>query len=332
MNIICKFIILLFLLQFSSLQAAIESPNKYITKLAKTKSNLSEKYTKVANTIDSMFNVGTAHNEEDSDTHLCFITGVLLGKRDLVKNLNKTYKPNLKLKTEDNARQLRIIAISYDNFVYIAKSSLKKSNSELSHEWNLNCAGKHGLPNEYSIQDKQTTFFKYNKDSHTLEILGDIQDGFAQQLINAFNSHPKARTIALGSGGGSVKEALEAGWFIRRHRLDTTLWNGCYSACPLVFLGGVNRTIFSPYPVLGLHQIYKKNGMPLPTNDPVYASIYSYIKVMGANPKYVISNMLVATPTQMNEIMGYDSSLCKYNVATWIQRNCSNSEYGYPSP
>ncbi len=51
----------------------------------------------------------------------------------------------------------------------------------------------------------------------------------------------------LGSGGGYIDEAMKAGAYIRRKGLDTTLYNNCDSACPLVVMAGVERLNWSPY-------------------------------------------------------------------------------------
>ena len=63
-----------------------------------------------------------------------------------------------------------------------------------------------------------------------------------------------------GSGGGYIDEAMKAGAYIRRKELGTTLYINCDSACPLVFMAGVERLNWSPYPKLGFHQIYTPDG------------------------------------------------------------------------
>ena len=77
-------------------------------------------------------------------------------------------------------------------------------------------------------------------------MLGDITAGFAEGLARALAENAKIETVALGSAGGSLVDALKAGRMIRALGLNTTLWSNCYSACTIVFLGGERRRFGRP--------------------------------------------------------------------------------------
>ena len=142
------------------------------------------------------------------------------------------------------------------------------------------------------------TFYQVQNDGNVLQILGEIEAGFAQKLRKAIAENPSVKTVSLGSAGGSVYEALEAGRFIRKSGLSTTLWNNCYSACPLVFAGGKDRTIWSPYPSLGFHKVYAKTGA-VPVTSQVYRDIQIYLLDMGIAPGFFIGNMIKAEPEEI---------------------------------
>jgi hypothetical protein len=126
--------------------------------------------------------------------------------------------------------------------------------------------------------------------------------------------------VALGSPGGSVSEALAAGAEIRRRGLETTLWGNCYSACPLVFLAGTKRTIWSPYPELGFHKI-ALNGKPIPNEDLTYDVVMAYASKMGANAAVVFHFMTSAEPSEI--FSPTMDELCGAKIAMWVQRKCS---------
>lgn len=261
--------------------------------------------------------LGSGLNELHVEEHTCSILGRMLNKDALIENLEKS--TNFDLQNAD-FMTYGMAAHSLDNWVYTAKRLLKFDNDRRIEVWNLDCVGRMGITVSASIPNgSRKTFF--DVDGDTIRILGDVTPGFSEKLRNAVTSNPKVNTVALGSAGGSVYEALEAGLFIRRMGLTTTLYNNCYSACPLVFLGGVRRTIWSPYPKLGFHQMSLSDGQVVPFDDPNYSEITSYVRSMGADSEYVLNQMFAADPSQMNEPDHVE--FCQSRVATWVQRWCS---------
>jgi hypothetical protein len=274
---------------------------------------------KSANLIDDNHHIGTAHNEIDGREHSCYALGMLLGQEKNVLHLNINKNPIIRASDSDEAHALRVIAQSLENFIQATKYAINLSKDERIIEWNLDCTGHHKIPKN-PIPQSKNTFYQVKHDGKMLQILGNIEPGFSTKLQQAIEANPNIKVVALGSGGGLVKEALIAGQYIRSKNLETTLWNNCHSACPLVFLGGKARTIMSPYPYLGFHKIYTKQGA-IPNSDPIYREVANYTNSMGASSNYILKQMLSAEPSQMRIIKESDD-LCKFGVATWIQRVC----------
>lgn len=277
--------------------------------------------------IDGHTSAGTAFNEIDIPEHSCVVLGRLLGKGDLVKTLEISYAPDFSTRTTENASELRIMSNSLHNFANVARHVLEMSHDERVVTWNLDCAGKLGLPNDYIRQEGASSLYVIINDGKALKVLGDIELGFAQKIIDAIEANPRIEVVALGSGGGLVYEALKAGEFIRQKGLDTTLFNNCYSACPLVFMAGVQRQSWSPYPELGFHQISTASGEPVPFDSDVYRDIFHYLARMGVDPRFVLQQMWSAPPHGMTDVNGSDDALCAANIATWIQRGCTSRDY-----
>lgn len=270
-----------------------------------------------ADKFDKEFWIGTMFNDVDRPEHTCYSLGMLLGLDSNVRHL-RFDRSTRAARTSDEAHDLRVKAQSLDNFVSAANASLKESNEKRGIAWNLDCSAKYGV----AVQQKgDPTFYEVTNGGRGIKILGAIEAGFTAKLIATLARAPEAEFVALGSGGGSVAEAIAAGRLIRSKGMATTIWNNCYSACPLVFLGGVERHVHSQYSSFGFHQISTSAGA-IPKSSPVYARVADYIREMGANDQFVLAAMLRATPAQMNMINGADVQLCRARVATWIQRAC----------
>lgn len=292
------------------------------------KEALSKKFWQGAMDAGAYAQVGTAFNEIHVNEHSCYILGILLNRESEVRNLEISYESDVTDINEENAHDFQVMSVSIDNFVGNAERVLNLTRDERVLEWNLDCVGQLGIPKSaFLVQDRKSTFYVVKNDGHVLQVMGDIEQGFAQNVINAIEANPKVESVALGSGGGYVYEALKAGAYIRSKGLETVLWNGCYSACPLVFMGGVQRENWSPYPVLGFHQIYSQTGEAVPLDDQVYKDIYKYLVAMDIEPRYVIQKMWSAPPNDMALVEGGDEAPCTANVFTWVQRGCTGPGY-----
>ena len=266
---------------------------------------LADKYDLFANSIDSAFHIGTYFNELHIKEHSCYALGQLLGHADEVAGLRISDEADLASRTPENALQLRMSATSLENFVGVAREIIDMSQEKRALAWNLDCVGNYGIVRDES-QVGVKTFYEIESGDHVLRILGNIETGFSDRVIDAIEKNPDVKVVALGSGGGLVAEAIRAGRYIRATGLDTTLWNGCYSACPLVFMSGVNRHVRSPFPVFGFHQVSGKSGLAVSLDDPVYTTIAEYVNTMGVDSRYVLRSMSAAPPTGMKEVIGND--------------------------
>ena len=292
-------------------------PETVLTKEIREAKSLALSSQSAADKYDNQFWIGTMYNEVDLPEHTCYSLGILLGLDANVRHLR--FDRSMRIpRTSDDAHDLRVKAQSLDNFVSAANESLKKSSDKRAIAWNLDCSSKYGV----AVKQKGIpTFYELTNDGKGIRILGAIEAGFTEKLRAALAQAPRVEFVALGSGGGSVAEAIASGRLIRSKKLVTTVWNNCYSACPLVFLGGLNRYINSPYPSLGFHQMSTSSGA-ISTSSYAYIRVADYIREMGVNDKFVISAMLRATPAQMHMVNGADAQLCHARIATWIQRVC----------
>lgn len=282
----------------------------------------------VANRIDDVLGIGTMFNEIGVSEARCYAMGTILGLDGLVAHLDYLGDPDLETMSGENAHALRVQALRHANFAGITAGHVGVDRDEVAVKWNLDCPGRLGIPATASVEHTGTSsFYNIRNDGRTLMILGDIEQGFADKVIAALKANPSVEAVSLGSGGGYVLEAMRAGQYLRNKGYDTVLWNSCYSACPLVFMAGNLREIWSPYPDLGFHQVYDSNGLALSVSDPIYTSIELYLHRMGVEPRVIIEAMKSAPPNRMTLISGADPDLCKFNVATWVHRFCHSDSH-----
>lgn len=289
------------------------------------KQKLGDELWAFARQFDDNNHIGTMYNELHINEHFCFVLGHLLRRGELVSGAEITYDTDLTA-PEPDTQAIRVDGHSMHNFVAVAENLLKKTPDERVAEWNVDCVGQYGIPKDAYIQAATTSFYAVMNEGKVLRILGNIEVGFADKVQAALDANPTVEVVALGSGGGVVGEAIRAGMMIRDRKLTTTLWNNCYSACPLVFFGGHNRDIWSPYPRLGFHQIYTMESGAAPVDSDVYKVIAAYLTSMGVDARYVLLNMWAAGPAEMNYVDPNVSKVdfCEKGLATWVQRRCNN--------
>lgn len=256
---------------------------------------------------------GNFFNEYDIDEHRCSILGRMLGHADHISHLEREY-PDPDTATTILAYSIR----SLDNWIYTANQLYRISSDERATLWNLDCVGHMGIPADlYEQAGRGQTFYTVTQEGRALIVLGDVVAGFAQRLASALDANPDVEIVYLGSRGGEIYEALDAAAEIRRRRLSTALDGNCYSACPLVLLGGIERTLWSPYPELGFHQITTQHGEVL--SDPeIYSLIRSVAYAYGVDGSAVVAFMLAAGPNEV--YVPTAEQLCRANIFTWIQR------------
>ena len=261
--------------------------------------------------------VGQANDSIKFETHRCAILGRMLGVPEAIQHIENFEYPSLN--SASDAFEMLVFSLTLENWVAAARSSLKMNQDERKNTWNLDCVGQFGIAAELFIKsDKSNATFSLN--DRTLFVYGDIDLGFYKRLKLQLQSNPRIEEVSLGSGGGSVRDALLAGYEIRRLGLNTTIHGNCFSACPLVFMGGVKRVLWAAPHRLGFHQIYTGDGHAISEDDLIYDIARRYMNEMGISSQTVISWMLSSRPSEMFE--PDVSKLCEPKVSTFVQRIC----------
>ena len=258
--------------------------------------------------------LGTAFNEVDVEMHLCAILGRMVGHKDAIAHLEPPQP-----ETDASGREFAIAATSLGNWVIAARYHTSLSAGQKKRIWNLDCVGRMDIPQGLAVAVERGHGVIYDPDRRAIMVQGDITPGFAETVINAIARYPDAKVVSLGSGGGSVYDALEAGLAIRGAGLETELVNGCYSACPLVLAGGVTRFMWWPFEEVGLHQV-SLFGIGLPRDHRVYIDIAAYLDVMGVDASWVLQAMYSAPPSGMRIVN--EAERCAMRLITNHQRGC----------
>lgn len=259
--------------------------------------------------------IGNMYNEYHVLELTCSILGRMIGKEEFVAEIERSTEIDV---SNSNDLVTGLAARSLGNWVYIAGRLVDASEEHRIREWNLDCVGELGIPLIAFVGEQNNSTF-FDVEGKTLHVLGDVNAGFSERLKTVIRSNPQITTIALGSGGGSVTEAIEAGLFIRKRGLNTTLWNNCYSACTMVFISGLKREIWAPYPSLSFHQI-SVQGSPLPFDHPAYHRLAAYATAMGVDTRSFLILTMSALPSEFTT--PDVSTLCAFHIATWVQRRC----------
>ena len=277
-------------------------------------SDLAERYRNYAHSRGTTY-AGTLYNSYHIRRHECAILGRMLGKIEEVRHLEEMDLPDLS--QEPDPHLALITSMSLSNWAAKARSAISMTEAERIYFWNLNCSGAEGIPRSAAIGDSPAPTFEV--DETHLIVRGPVERGFADALIAALAANPGVTDVALGSGGGNVGEAVRAGRAIRERRLRTQLTDQCYSACPLVFLGGSDRYLWAGSDRLGFHQL-SSQGVALPAEHEAYTIIRAYVSEMGADGEWVTAAMLAASPNEMNYVP--TEGLCDVGVATFVQYVC----------
>jgi hypothetical protein len=70
---------------------------------------------------------------------------------------------------------------------------------------------------------------------------GSFQRGASEAVKRAFDANPHARLLQIEGPGGWVGEAVRANQLLRERGIETEAIGTCFSACSIVFAGGVRR-------------------------------------------------------------------------------------------
>lgn len=204
------------------------------------------------------------------------------------------------------------------SWAHLAEQVLGSSADQLAETWELQCNGQHGIPEGLVVAawDTRATF---RLDGRRLYVLGDIEPGFYEEFAEVVAAN-EIGFVMLGSRGGSVEDAMQAGGLIRRLGLATELYGDCESACPLLYFSGAEPRIQRlPLYRLGFHRI-SAGGAAIPLDHEIYEIVAAFIDAMGVNSDYILTAMRDTPP----ENMYYPPYqwLCDAN-AGWFYGNCT---------
>jgi len=129
---------------------------------------------------------------------------------------------------------------------------------------------------------------------------GYIDTGATARLRHVLDAeHVRNAVVYFDSPGGHVVEAMDLGRELRNRGFATSVgvrMNGaaapragrCYSACPIAYAGGVQRSL-EPGSVLGTHRA--ANSVPVPDEaafqEVVTGQVKDYLVQMGVSPALV---------------------------------------------
>lgn len=267
------------------------------------------------------FGAATGLNGLDAEKHRCAILGRMLGFRSEIKEAEYLHEPPLSNEV-DAFTQLEY-SFSLDSWVSQAKIALSLSPSERSTVWNLECPGKYGIPRSAVTSAGETRGEFEITESGTLMVYGDINAGFHERFVTILNENPAIKSVWLGSGGGSIRDAILSGLEIRRRGLATQLFSACFSTCPLLFAAGATRTIYPDQGEksvsIGFHQISSSDGS-ISLDSPAYLEVAKYLTAMGSDGEKVVSWMKRAGPEEM--YTPGPEALCSAGLATFVYHVC----------
>lgn len=268
----------------------------------------------------------------------CMALAVSLGLQTHTSDLNdallRTVDQGLKSIDPDKQSWIALWVVIF--FEFLGRDVTDENREAM---WDLSCAGQTVTTAfEYSIKipddariatGLRSGFAEYDQMRRTINILGEVTEGYAGRIEAALASFPQAQSIGLGSGGGNVGEAVRAGQLVREAGLKTELIAKCESACPLVFLGGVERIIWHPPSEVGFHMLSVDMINPLPEGHEGYDLVRDFVYSMGANGESYVSWMLRARPETF--FIPPVEQLCEANIVTWAQTTCTGAEVVPPN-
>jgi len=187
------------------------------------------------------------------------------------------------------------------------------------------------LPDGTPLEDTergrmQYIFMKDRNDVPFIVANGNLETGSAEEFKRFDQTHEQeARYLFLVSHGGLVREALQMGRYIRDRTIKTVIPREgfCFSACPLVLAGGVERVTY-PDSWVGLHQIYLAGGQK-PSADEAFetgqrsvADIMVYLESLDVDP--LVWRLAIDTPPDQIHMLSKDE-LIETKLATIVSRN-----------
>lgn len=300
-----------------------------------------------ANEYDDNYHIGTYNYGIDYAEHSCHTLGFLLhgskysSRFEKLRSHDDDFLKDLKLLEDINTTEydigiisfgVRLFSTSVGHYVSRVKDILEMTEHERVELWNLDCVEQFDLGSEAYVQNnavQSANFVHQNNGFADLRYTGEIDNNFYDKLVQALKKYPDSESLSIGSGGGSVVNAMAAGYLLKAKGIDVRLHSDCYSACPLVFIAGERRIMEQrPRIKLGFHQMYSViDNKIILAPISVYNDIQDYIIDMDPtiDTSAFIDLMLSADPNNIT-YPEYEY-LCSTSIASWVQRNCSAPYY-----
>lgn len=271
--------------------------------------------------------IGMMHLEAK---HKCAVLGGLLGVA--LPDTQDFQTPDTRRKIFDAAKLLPdddddvLFAVHVlDRWISYAKVYSDRSYEQNAQDWNLNCIGDYLLPRSARLPTKtREAWFEVSDDGRRVWITGPFNKGLSSAFAKLLQENPSINQVYLGSGGGSLRDAMEVGRLIKGNGIETLLTSNCYSACPLAFLGGNPRWIATPArATLGFHEV-STFGIAVSRKSKIYQDVREYAQSMGADGDKVLAFMMAASPADMH----YPDfvELCDSKVATLVRTLCFSDQ------
>lgn len=183
-----------------------------------------------------------------------------------------------------------MVQVTIESINQLSIPLMAHSELGLKLRWNAECARRISVDAGYDVAGAEIC----RMSDREIRISGNIYKGFSEDFHKYLAENSNIKIVSLGNTGGSIKEAVAVGNFIRDRSIATTLHGNCVSSCLLMFLGGVDRWLDSSAYTLGVHQILIGGRFVDPIH-PVSAKLYGivdeYIEQMGARGNYIVKKM-----------------------------------------
>ncbi len=112
-----------------------------------------------------------------------------------------------------------------------------------------------------------------SSDGARVLLTGSFELGLTKKLKALLQEHPNVKGIVLSSPGGNIYEGRGVAKLMMQHRLDSYVFESCYSACTTAFITGTTRTL-GPNGRLGFHSYRVEADYQVPFADTVREQTY----------------------------------------------------------
>lgn len=153
---------------------------------------------------------GTMYAGWDQRRHECAILGRMVGKEKAIQHLEKM--DILDPRTNPDPHDALVMSISLYSWVGAAQSALKETHERRVYFWNVNCVGWDKIAKNEGVGAKDPPI-TFETSGDKLLVRGPVENNFFESLKKALDTTPGIKTVTLGSGGGSVINAIRAGLF-----------------------------------------------------------------------------------------------------------------------